>query len=706
MSPKNNRSDEKARVLLNLLSDSAAIVDAKGHYVMVNDVFEEVTGLKGSEIIGKPFSDTSLLTAESKALLLENLKKRMQGVTVKPYEVCFTSKTGATRCVEVKGKKGTYAGQPASLVVFHDITRRKENMRRLKEYAERMEALVEEKVKDIQDSEEKFRTLAEQSPNMVFVNKKGRVIYANKKAEEVMGYTKEEFYSPSFNFLCLIAPESREQIKSLYERHVKDSKDIGSFEYRLVTKHGRVLDAILTSRLIMYEGENAILGTVIDITERNRLQERESAFGELSYKLVSPASIDEIAHQVLDYAQRFTQSAIGYVGYIHPKTGYLIIPAHTITDLDQRKAHKKIALRKDFRVLWKWSLLHKKSFFTNTPKAGLRAFGTSTGHPQVNRFLSVPAFFEGKLLGQIAVANADKEYTEEDVKLVECLAALYAIALQRKHAENQLQEYANDLEEKVTERTKQLEETNHRLVRAERLVAIGELAGMVGHDLRNPLTGIKSATYYLRTTQGSCSEDNRKKMFDAMESAIAHADKIINDLQEYSRDMQLKFVNCSSQLILKEALALVQVPDRVKIIDSTLDEHLIRADNAKMVRVFINIIKNAIDAMPEGGTLHIASVQKDGNVEISFADTGIGMPEETLGKLFSPLITTKAQGMGFGLAICKRIVEAHQGRITVQSVKGKGTTVTITIPTEPKPKHERAQIWVNVPEHLLSTTKT
>src|SRR4030042_5435899 len=151
MSTKNYRNNGKARVLLNLLSDPAVIVDEKGLFLIVNDVFEEVTGLKRREIIGKPFFELNIVTAESKAVLLENLKKRMQGVPVGPYEVCFTGKTGATRCVEVKGKKVSYAGEPANLVVFHDVTCRKENMRRLKEYSEQMEVLVNEKVREIQD---------------------------------------------------------------------------------------------------------------------------------------------------------------------------------------------------------------------------------------------------------------------------------------------------------------------------------------------------------------------------------------------------------------------------------------------------------------------------------------------------------------------------------------------------------------------------
>jgi signal transduction histidine kinase len=111
--------------------------------------------------------------------------------------------------------------------------------------------------------------------------------------------------------------------------------------------------------------------------------------------------------------------------------------------------------------------------------------------------------------------------------------------------------------------------------------------------------------------------------------------------------------------------------------------------------------------MPEGGTLQIKSIQTDGNIKISFADTGIGISKEVLSKLFLPLVTTKAQGMGFGLAICKRIVEAHGGEITVKSVLGKGATFTVILPIEPESNVGGETTWVNLPESLLSTmTKT
>jgi signal transduction histidine kinase len=99
-----------------------------------------------------------------------------------------------------------------------------------------------------------------------------------------------------------------------------------------------------------------------------------------------------------------------------------------------------------------------------------------------------------------------------------------------------------------------------------------------------------------------------------------------------------------------------------------------------MKRVFVNIIKNAVDAMPNGGKLEIETQQIEGGIKTSFSDTGHGISEENQKNLFQPLFTTKAKGMGFGLAICQRIVEAHNGKISIRSILGKGTTVTVELP--------------------------
>ena len=207
---------------------------------------------------------------------------------------------------------------------------------------------------------------------------------------------------------------------------------------------------------------------------------------------------------------------------------------------------------------------------------------------------------------------------------------------------------------------------------------------MVGHDLRNPLSGIKNAAYYLKKKGTTISEIQFKEMIETINKSIDHSNKIINDLLDYAREMHLELAQCSANTLVVDSMRMIQVPDRIQIINNVNDEAWIWVDIDKIMRVFTNLIKNAIDAMPKKGTIKITSCQTKEQVKIIFTDTGTGIPKETLPKIFSPLFTTKAQGMGFGLAICKRVIDAHEGNITVETCENKGTTFTITLPLKPK----------------------
>jgi signal transduction histidine kinase len=168
---------------------------------------------------------------------------------------------------------------------------------------------------------------------------------------------------------------------------------------------------------------------------------------------------------------------------------------------------------------------------------------------------------------------------------------------------------------------------------------------------------------------------------------------------DYSREMRLELAETTPKSMLKEACSSLEIPQNIQVQDETEDKPRMRADVPKMKRVFVNVIKNAFDAMPEGGVLAIGSEEIEKHVSFSFTDTGTGMSEETLGNLWTPLFTTKAKGMGFGLPICKRIVEAHGGTISVESTVGKGTTFRINVPIEPGTE-ETKDVWVNLPETI------
>ncbi len=219
-----------------------------------------------------------------------------------------------------------------------------------------------------------------------------------------------------------------------------------------------------------------------------------------------------------------------------------------------------------------------------------------------------------------------------------------------------------------------------KLVRSERFASIGELAGMIGHDLRNPLTSIRAATYYFKIKYGGKLDDEGKEIFGTIDRSIEYSNKIVDDLLEYSREVRLQLEAATPKSMVEDVLSLMQTPTNVGVTNLAEDAPVVKVDVGKMSRVFVNLVKNAFDAMPNGGNLTIKSQVVEGNLEMRFIDTGVGMSKETLDKLWMPLFTTKAKGMGFGLPICKRLIESHGGTISVESTNGQGTTIAITIP--------------------------
>ena len=244
---------------------------------------------------------------------------------------------------------------------------------------------------------------------------------------------------------------------------------------------------------------------------------------------------------------------------------------------------------------------------------------------------------------------------------------------------DELSVLASSINDMLTE----IENKTVKLQKSERFATIGELATMVAHDLRNPLQGITNAAFYLKRNIG-LKNNKQQEMLEIIEEDIKYSDKIVNDLLDYSREMQLQLEEATPKSLMKVALSTVEVPANISVLDETWNEPAIKVDILYMKRIFVNIIRNAVEAMPMGGTLTLRSRALNGNVDFIFSDTGVGISKEDLRKLFTPLFTTKPKGMGFGLPICKRVVEAHGGKISVESTLGKGATFTLTVPTEPK----------------------
>lgn len=222
------------------------------------------------------------------------------------------------------------------------------------------------------------------------------------------------------------------------------------------------------------------------------------------------------------------------------------------------------------------------------------------------------------------------------------------------------------------------------LVKSQQLATIGETSAMVGHDLRNPLQGIAGIVYLAKRDLESRKAADRKAvsaLLDIIQEQITYMDKIVSDLQDYSQPLAPKLTETNLPNLIRQTLSTIKISKGIKVTVG-IEKHAENAmiDPTLMRRTLTNLIMNAIQAMPKRGKLTIRARSKRGSTVMTVEDTGAGIPRKNLAKLFSPFFTTKAKGQGLGLAVCKRLVEAQGGTITVKSRPRKGTAFTIKLP--------------------------
>lgn len=239
---------------------------------------------------------------------------------------------------------------------------------------------------------------------------------------------------------------------------------------------------------------------------------------------------------------------------------------------------------------------------------------------------------------------------------------------------NSINNMANSLREK-----KILEE---RLAKSEKLAALGQLVSGVAHEIRNPL-GIMSATVQLMEKDFQENEELKEYM-KVLKEQTERQSGVIQDLLDYARPTKPMFFPLSINELLKSVMSFTghylqekRIKSDIKLMDKI---HKSMMDGDKIKQVLVNMIVNACDAMKDGGELHIETYEENGQVCISFRDTGIGMEKEEIKNIFNPYYTTKQSGTGLGLAISNNIIEMHNGIIKVQSEKNRGSVFTICLP--------------------------
>jgi PAS domain S-box-containing protein len=232
----------------------------------------------------------------------------------------------------------------------------------------------------------------------------------------------------------------------------------------------------------------------------------------------------------------------------------------------------------------------------------------------------------------------------------------------------------------ITER-KKTEEIVHR---QDKLAAVGQLAAGVAHEIRNPLTSMKGYAEFLTLDE---KDPERLEFINIILDEIERVNTIVEDFMVLAKPKMVELEEKNVVPVIKNVVSLLEFEARKKHVKLSLDcPHeiiQIECDENRLKQVFLNFIKNGIEAMPNGGELHVRTMIHDNNVQISIQDTGVGIPKEKLNQLGEPFYTTKKNGNGLGLMVSFKIIENHNGKVFVESEPNKGTTFNILLPAKP-----------------------
>jgi PAS domain S-box-containing protein len=703
------RSEERYRNLVESAPEVIYTISNDGIITSLNDTFEKLTGWSRPEWIGKSFE--SLIHPDDLPLAIQTLQDIVAGKALQPYELRVVSKSGRYLVGEFTSRPQVEDGKiVGEFGIVHDITERKNIEEKYRTISKKMESLMKSSAIMLRtnDVRKRLKTIAEAVREQGW----GRVVITlrdeNLNTTDIVsaGLTiREERYLREHQSSGNVW---RKRLSSMFERYRlgefyylpwSDPHVQEQFKYALSSKVPKEKtvdwdpDDLLYIPLRLPTGQIVGIMSIDDPDDGRRpsvdslapleLFAHQAAVAIENAKLLQQLS--DAKNQVEEYAEHLEEKVEKRTADLKRSEEKLrsILAASpdsiTATDLNGNVIECNDQTVKIHGCSSKKELIGKSAL----------AFISKKDHQRAIENLR-------KTLRQGVTRNVEYTFTTNDGR--EFPGEISASTV--RDASGKPIGFVGVTKD-ITERKKM----ELQLLKSERLAAIGQLAAMVGHDLRNPLTGIVGAAYYLNTKFRRKLDSKGREMLDVIRKDIEHSNKIINDLLEYSRESKLELTESNPRSIIKEALSIVRVPKRVRIEDLSRNHPRIRVDVDKLKRAFANIIKNSVDAMSKGGTLTIRSRESRGNLEIVFADTGIGMNKDTIEKIFSPLFTTKARGMGLGLPICKRFVEAHGGKISVESTIAGGTTFTITIPSKVEMEGGEKG-WIMGAESLsLTTTK-
>jgi PAS domain S-box-containing protein len=661
-------SEERYRRIVDTAQEGIWLLDADAKTTFVNQSLADMLGYRSNELLGHSLFE--FMDAATAMTARQHFGQGQPGISEK-YDFRFLRQDGAVLWTIISinpliDEQGKFLG---ALGMVIDITQRKQ-----------VEAAL-------RDSENKFRSLTERVAAAILICQGERLVYANPAATLLTGYTPAEL--SQMRFWELVHPDFQAMVKEQGLARQRGDNPSSRYELKILTSENQERWLDLTAHSVEYQGEQAILATAFDITERKQAEETLRNIVEG----VSARTGENFLKSLVEYLATSLQVKYAIVGQLLAETPYKMMTLFVVGDhqllenfeYDLRNTPCEKLLTGDTPCCSYPQ--HVQQLFPDNPLLVKLGIDSCVGTPLFNS--------NGKVVGLMAIMD-DKPLSHSQLveSMLQIFAARASAELERLQALEALQQERTLLAQRVQERTAELTMANTELARATRLKH--EFLANMRHELRTPLNTIITISEALQhQIYGEINSQQTEKIH-SMEDSGHHLLDLINDILDLAKieagKLKLEILPVSVQGISNACGRLTKtLADKKHITFTiTLDNTVtnIQADDRYLKKILLHLLDNAVKFTPKDGAINltISGNQQERMVYLTVSDTGKGIPEEQLPylfKLFEQLdggLAREHGGSGLGLFLVSRLAEMHGGYVTVASEVGNGSRFTVAVP--------------------------